>query len=156
MKNITDQWLPSKEFDNVLFSIFFDDQSGSGISYLPLLNAQMPKQQRWQMAHAVYGWGNTVYSWHDAQQYRQGRKVGYAPTVNVNKAENTISLRYKASAMGFDDWQGVRLYISTWDITGEGMLRGISPDGGRWSFGGANPDAPRIMDDITLSVSGEE
>ena len=42
------------------------------------------------------------------------------------------------------------IYITTWDSA----YTSLAPEPSEWTFGGAEPDAPRIMDDILLEFGG--
>ena len=50
------------------------------------------------------------------------------------------------------NWEGARLYISTWEFTGEGSYVIMQPEPSMWYFGGAEADAPKIMDDVLVTL----
>ena len=98
--------------------------------------------------HELYGWGNQVFSTAGASANHKGDKLSLTPKLLVNNQTRTITLTYSAKSLSQSNWQGVKVYISTWDTDGEGVYRNISMDGSEWDFGGASGDSPRILDDI--------
>ena len=150
MKTVTDSWIPANGFDNVAFSIFFDLPEQQGSTVLPLLNGAMPNNWRWSLGHVAYGWGNTTFSNQGATAHHQGKKLGVAPKVAVDKEKRQIAFTYNASDLGLSQWQNSRVFITTWDITGEGMYRDLQPSSSNWSFGGGHHDDAKIADFIEL------
>ena len=73
----------------------------------------------------------------------------------VKVAGKTISFEYDRNVMGLGTWNGVKVYVATWDYDGlSGAFRGLSQAGGNYEFGHGNPTDPHIMDEvppITLS-----
>ncbi|MEL7022877.1 MAG: alpha-amylase family glycosyl hydrolase [Pseudomonadota bacterium] len=155
MRALSDDWIPPNGFDNVALSLFFDASRDDGASELPLLNARMPSDWRWDMGHVIYGWGNTTFSNEGADSARQGKRFGIAPTATVDKTQRTITLRYRASDFGFDDWLATNVFVTTWDITGEGVYRELAPAASDWHFGGGPPEGEKILDSIALSLGPE-
>ncbi|MEL7296717.1 MAG: alpha-amylase family glycosyl hydrolase [Pseudomonadota bacterium] len=155
MRALSDDWIPPNGFDNVALSLFFDLQLGKGARELPLLNAKMPDDWRWDLGHVIYGWGNTTFSDVDADAQRQGKRFGIAPTATVDKAARTITLRYRASDFGINDWQQARVFITTWDITGEGVYRELVPEKSDWHFSGGIADGAKILDAVKLTLKPE-
>ncbi|MEL0036808.1 MAG: hypothetical protein VW882_10480, partial [Gammaproteobacteria bacterium] len=45
-----------------------------------------------------------------------------------------------------------KIYITTWDITGEGMYRGLSPNPSHWDFSGGEADGAKILDSVELVI----
>ena len=152
MRNLTDDWIPSYGFDNAAFSIFFDLPDLAGNTELPLMYATMPEGHDWDLGHVVYGWGTTTYSSKGSDSKTQGERFGIAPLAEVDKAAKTITLTYKTSDFGFSSWAGSTLYITTWDITGEGMYRKLSEEQSDWSFGGGAETDPKVLDSMLVSV----
>lgn len=152
VKNLTDDWIPSYGFDNAAFSIFFDLPDMQGKSKLPLIHANMPEGTNWDLGHVIFGWGNTTFSSKNADADHQGERFGIAPLAEVNKSEKTITLTYKTSDFGFTSWAGSKVYITTWDITGEGAYRDLSAVSSKWSFGGGAENDPKILDSMLVSV----
>ena len=114
--------------------------------------ASMPDDKDWDLGHVIYGWGNTTFASTGSTPDKQGDRFGIAPAAEVDKAAKTITLTYKTSDFGFDSWAGSSIYITTWDITGEGVYRKLSPDKSDWSFGGGAADDPKILDAMMVSV----
>jgi hypothetical protein len=61
-------------------------------------------------------------------------------------------VRYDGRALGVQSWRNASIYLSTWDKTGEGALRGIAEPPSPWNFGGASTCSPKIMDDVWLRL----
>lgn len=150
MRELTDDWIPANGFDNVAFSIFFDFPGQTGISPLPLLNTSMPNNWQWNMGHVVYGWGNTTFSSQGASTVHQGKKFGIAPQIRVNKATKQITFTYRATDFGIQNWRSSRVYLTTWDISGEGAYRELSPTPGKWHFAGGKNNGAKILDWLVL------
>lgn len=153
MQQITDTWAPANQFDNVSFTLFFDFPHRRGNRELPQLQASMPEQRDWDLAHVAYGWGNYMYWPEKASAKRMGQKLGIAPEIEVDKASGNITLTYSGEQMGISSWQDVFIYVTTWDISGEGSYRDITAQGGEWQFGGAEGDSAKILDAVTLTLS---
>ncbi len=156
MRELTDGWIPANGFDNVAFSIFFDTTDQNGLSALPLLNASMPNEWQWNLGHVVYGWGNTTFSHNSASPEHQGLKLGVAPRVKVDKALKQIQLTYNALELGVKGWQDTNIYITTWDISGEGVYRELTPQSSKWRFGGGEHNDAKIADFVELSLINQE
>lgn len=148
MAQVSDVWKPSNGFDNVSFSIFFDIPSlpSSGASALPIINSTMPNGTQWKLGHVLYGWGNYIYTNEDASTSTIGKSLGVSPKVTVDTNNNEITIQYLGKNMGVSTWQNSQIYITTWDISGEGKYRDIDNEAGEWTFGGANKEAAKIMD----------
>lgn len=153
MRELTDDWMPANGFDNVAFSIFFDLPGGQGTKPLPLLNAFMPKDWQWSLGHVAYGWGNTSFSSEGASATMQGKKFGVAPEPKVDKANKTVTFKYAGADYGINNWSGAKIYITTWDISGEGEYREIKPEAENWVFGGGHHNSPKILDAIELEFN---
>lgn len=155
MAQVSQFWAPANGFDNVHFSIYFDVPALKGqpqLAELPGLQQQFPAAGHWQLGHQLFGWGNSMFTAQGASATQTGRKLGAAPTVTVDLAQQQIHIRYQGSALGVSDWAGSRIYISTWDKTGEGALRGLALQPSPWNFGGAAPSSPKILDDLLLNL----
>jgi carbohydrate-binding DOMON domain-containing protein len=155
MRELTNDWLPPYGFDNVAFSIFIDAIAGQGKSILPMINTSMPADWQWDMAHVVYGWGNTTYSTEGASGSSKGRKFGIAPQVEVDSDNKLIRFRYRKTDFGITEWSGAKFFITTWDITGEGAYRDLSPVATKWSFGGGESDGPKVLDSVQFTIPGK-
>ena len=152
MQQVSDYWAPANGFDNTSFSVFFDFPEVQGIAALPLLNSNMVDGRDWDLAHVAYGWGNYMYRAHNASAEEMGDKVGIAPQITVDKAASQITFLYRGGQIGVEDWHNVVIYLTTWDISGEGYYRELTPEGGEWQFGGGQPQEPKIMDFVKLKL----
>lgn len=150
MSHLSDDWAPANGFDNVSFSLFFDLPKKVGNKQLPLINSNMIDGLNWDIAHVVYGWGNYMYRASGASSDISGEKIGVAPRIDVDKDRRTITFNYMGEGIGILDWQGVTIYATTWDISGEGYYRDVTSEGGEWVFSGPSKNAPKILDDIVL------
>ena len=152
MQQVTDYWVPANGFDNTSFTIFFNLPEVTGSTDLPLINAQMPAQEDWDLAHVAYGWGNYMYRSQQSNARQMGKKVGVSPQIKVDKQKGTIEFTYRGEQFGVQSWQGVSVFITTWDITGEGAYRELSPKGGEWVFAGGKHDDPKILDAVMIKL----
>jgi len=152
MKVLTNDWIPANGFDNVAFSIYIDTADKEGIRVLPLLNAEMANDWLWDLGHVTYGWGNTTFSTAGADANNFGEKFAVAPHIRVDDVNKTINFRYDKQDFDIADWRGAKIYITTWDITGEGMYRGLSPNPSHWDFAGGEADGAKILDSVELVI----
>ena len=152
MAQVTTDWIPPVGFDNVALSIFFDLPDSNGAMALPQLNAAMAEGRKWDIGNVVFGWGNTMFSAEGANAERAGKRFAGAPTVSVDRESGTITLIYDGSDFGVHSWEDARIYVTTWDIAGEGAYVTLGPDPAEWSFGGGSPDGPKILDDALISL----
>ena len=152
MSSVTDAWIPFNGFDNVNFSIFVDLPGKKGARKLPLLFAEMPENLEWNLGHIGGGWNNYMYSSNASSEDKAGERLGFSPSVSVDKSAKTISFLYEGSKLGVADWKGAKFYITTWDVDGEGTYREITEKPSEWMFGGGKIDDPLIMDDMLFEV----
>ena len=153
MASLTDAWVPFNGFDNVALSIFFSDGSQQGVGFLPELDAELPDGRTWQVAHVGSGWASYTYRAAAATPHRKGERIGYSPTISVDKSARRITIRYDKTKMGITDWSGMKVYVSTWDMNGEGEYVHIQPSAADWFFGGAPEGSPKILDDAELIIA---
>lgn len=155
MQQMSQFWAPANGFDNVHFAIFIHLPNRPDLPKaraLPGLNQQMPQGKNWQLGHFMFGWGNSVFNAQGATATETGSKLGAAPQLQVDLAKKLITVNYQGQALGIQDWAGTEIYLSTWDKTGEGVLRDVSPKASSWNFGGATIDAPKVLDDLWLKL----
>ena len=152
MCDVSSLWTPPNGFDHVSFTIFFDLKDRQGISDLPLIGGHYPNQKKWDLAHMAFGWASYLYWSDDATRHNEGKKPGFAPAIEVDKDNNTIRFIYQGGDFGVMDWDGVSIYITTWDKSGEGNYRELSAKEALWTFGGAGSDEPKILDDILIKL----
>lgn len=152
MCDVSNLWAPPNGFDHVSFNLFFDLKGRYGISELPLIGGRYPKQKQWDLAHMVFGWANYLYWSDNANGNKEGDKPGVAPSIWVDKDNNRIRFTYQGSDFGVQDWDGVSIYITTWDKSGEGNYRELSAKAALWTFGGASSNDPKILDDAFIQL----
>ena len=159
MADITDVWVPPNGFDNLALSIFFSFPGQPGQTALPLLDSDFPElteDQPWQLAHVASGWASYTYRHEGSSPAKQGEKIGYAPAIETDKASRRILLTYNGEMLGVDDWAGAHIYLTTWDMTGEGVYVTLQEEPADWFFGGGLPGAPKILDDHLITITTEE
>ncbi|MCZ0943499.1 MAG: alpha-amylase family glycosyl hydrolase [Gammaproteobacteria bacterium] len=150
MGEVSNSWLPMNGFDNVVFSIFIDTDARAGLSTLPKLNASMPATLRWDLAHVASGWASYLYDTTNAAAGEQGDKLGVSPRITADAEARTVTFLYEGERFGVDDWQGANLYVTTWEHNPEGEYTEINESPSDWSFGGAPPTSPKILDDLLI------
>lgn len=153
MQTLTDAWLPANGFDNVAFTIFMGDaKQKTGSRFLPMINGTFPQGKTWTIGHQLYGWGNSMFTPNTENVKRKGKRFSYAPTVTTDKTNNSITIRYDGNLFGIEDWQDKTIYITTWDMSGEGDYRPIGIQEEKWRFKGPSPEAPKILDDVFIQL----
>jgi len=152
MQELTDAWVPTNGFDNVAFTTFFSFPGRPGARALPLINTEMPGGLTWDLAHVGSGWVSYTYTSEDASDHRQGAKLGISPTLSVDREAGTVIFFFEGAKLGVDDWSGARIYVTTWDLTGEGSYVLLQQEPAQWYFGGAEASSPLIMDDLLIAL----
>jgi glycosidase len=152
MCDISSLWAPPNGFDHVSFTIFFDLKSRQGKSVLPLIGGHFPKKQKWDLAHMAFGWSSYIYWSDDASRDSEGKKPGISPVIEVDKNNNRIRFIYQGNDFAVDNWKDVSIYITTWDKSGEGNYRELSENAAPWTFGGADSNEPKILDDVLIKL----
>lgn len=156
MGEVSTNWLPPNGFDNVAFSIFFDTHVNEGMDALPRLSANMPKDLAWDLAHVASGWASYMYRTSSAGENEQGEKLGISPRITTDKEAGTVTLFYQGERLGVEDWRNTAIYITTWEHNAEGEYTEIFEAPSEWSFGGAPPESPKVLDDaLVVVVAGE-
>lgn len=153
MSEVSTNWLPPNGFDNVAFSIFFDTHAGSGLNALPRLGAKMPAGLAWDLAHVASGWASYMYGNSNASQNEQGDKLGISPRITTDEEAGTVTLFYQGERLGIEDWRNTSVYITTWEHNAEGEYIEILESPSDWSFGGAPPESPKVLDDVLVVLS---
>ncbi len=79
-----------------------------------------------------------------------GEAVTPAPTVTVDKSNNTISMDFASDALGRpESLDGIRFYVTTWDLDGlSATYRPLEQDKGQRNFSGGASDESKIWDDL--------
>ena len=137
------------------YFFLFPGPDQEGMRELPQLNAEMPDDLTWNLAHFGTGWISFTYRDKGATHDRQGEKLGVSPRVSADPKNRTITFFYEGGLLGVDDWSGASIYISTWEASGEGVYLEILPEPNEWFFSGAEASDPRIMDDVILTLKSE-
>ncbi len=155
MAQVSQFWGPANGFDNVHFALFFHlPHAGltEAATVLPGLNSVMPEQKTWQLGHFLFGWGNSIFSAKHADSQQAPTKLGAAPRIEVDTVKGVIRVHYDGRALGVQSWQDSLIYLSTWDKSGEGALRGFSAEPSPWSFSGGDHRSPKVMDDVLIKL----
>lgn len=117
-----------------------------------MINGTFPQGKTWTIGHQLYGWGNSMFTPNTENVKRKGKRFSYAPTVTTDKTNNSITIRYDGNLFGIEDWQDKTIYITTWDMSGEGDYRPIGIQEEKWRFKGPSPEAPKILDDVFIQL----
>jgi hypothetical protein len=155
MPIVTDGWTPPNGFDHLSFNVYFDLPNQTGLSMLPKINATAPDGFQWDYTSVVYGWGNSLHTTGNADTDHWGTPVNGAAVILVDQENRTIRFRYDATHFGLENWDGVKIYATTWDIDSiENIYRPLNRKAGQYHFGGGNSSnvEPLIMDDIEAIV----
>jgi carbohydrate-binding DOMON domain-containing protein len=141
-------WKPALGFDHVAFNIFLAIPGQTGLTALPKINGSMPNGLTWNLDQFTYGWNNAMYTTSGATSSAYGTTT-IPPVVQADQATKTVTFSYNRTNYGLSTWEGVKVYVTTWDFDGiGGNFRPLSPSGGQWQFGGGQPTDPLIMDDV--------
>ncbi len=153
MCEVTDVWQPSNGFDHVAFSIFFSLNKEGGETLLPVIGGTYPEEKAWHFSHRSFGWGNAVYSHQNASLNNEGEVLGVGPQLSVDKDNKRITFAYDGKHFGIDSWDGVELFITTWDKDGGGAYRSLGEEAKIWQFGGGEAGTPKIFDSVYLQIN---
>ncbi|PHS13813.1 MAG: alpha-amylase [Kangiella sp.] len=148
MAELKSDWVAANLFDHVAFTLFFDLPLTQGLNVLPKLNSQAPEGFDWDYGHQFFGWGNSMFGTDGADLKHFGSTEAKSPTLVVNTNENKITVTYDANQLGIESWLGSKIYITTWDLSGEGEYRPLSKSASRWDFSSPNANGAFILDDI--------
>ncbi|MBN1945169.1 MAG: hypothetical protein JW797_05800 [Bradymonadales bacterium] len=149
MAEWSESWRPTNGFDHVAFTIYFDVPGLEGLDYLPKINAQAPDEFAWDFTHFAFGWSNALFGTTGASETNWGNPIAGPPAISVDGPNRTITFSYNRSRFGLDSWEGVKIYVTTWDFDGiDNIYRPLTPEGGKWVFGGGEEDDPFIMDEL--------
>jgi len=150
MKDWSVVWKPQNGFDHVGFSIFFGFPGQPGATALPKLNASMPGGLTWNLNQFTFGWSNAMFTTQGATGSAYGTPT-LPPVIFADQGSKTVTFSYNRSNYGLATWQGVKVYVTTWDFDGiGGNFRPLTPTGGQWDFGGGQPTDPLIIDDTAV------
>jgi glycosidase len=151
MFNMTQVWGPDYGFDHVVFNVFFSLPGASGgTNVMPNLFGTTPAGFNWNYWQFSSGWAidNSMYSAAGATDKLPGTPVTPA-SVSANAAAKTVTFTYDRRTFGLASWNGVQVYVTTWDYDGVNKVyRPLSPAGGPYTFGNGAATDPRVMDDV--------
>ncbi len=150
---ISDVWDPANGFDHVLYHVFIDLPGQTGLTVLPLLNANTPEGFEWDYLAFIEGWSNRLYSTDGASADSYGASVTPAPVPSVDEENKRITFLFTSDALGNPETlEGARIYISAWDWNGvDQVLRPLRNTAGQWHFGGGDGQVdPLIIDDTEI------
>ncbi len=153
MHEITTVWNPQNGFDHVAFTVFIElpGQPG-GSELMPLQKGRLPEGMRWHRRLRVHGWTNALFSAEGASVDVEGRPVGPAASIAVDRPARTVSLTLPAASLGrLPSLDGARVYITTWDY--DGGYRALAREPAPFVMGGGDPERdPLVMDDTPVIV----
>ena len=154
MCDISTDWAPANGMDHIAITVFIDLANKQGATQLPKLNASMPAGLDWDLGNSIFGWGNFIYSSQGASADLEGEKFSYAPDIQVDKQAKTITLTYRGEFLDVEQWQGSRIYVTTWDKDEKGEYRQVSNQASEWSFSlkATSEVKSKIADDILLKL----
>jgi hypothetical protein len=144
-------WSPDLGFDHTVFNIFFEVPGQTGLTALPLLQATAPAGFTWSYGQFASGYraDGKLFNAQGASATAQGTVIA-SPTITT--AGKTVTLEYDRNTFtspAISSWNGVRVYVSTWDYDGvQKIFRPISAGGGPYEVGQGQPTDPYVMDDI--------
>ncbi len=147
MHELVAEWNPVNGFDHLLVTLFLQlPDSEGGIATMPLQNASLPDGMRWNFRLRAGGWSNSLFSASGASASNEGTQVSPVADLKVDRAGNTLTFTFPASAIGHPkSLSGARILVTTWDYDSGYRPLLAEPDHHR--FGGAKgKDDPLIMD----------
>jgi hypothetical protein len=149
---ISHGWNPANGFDRVAFTLFFSQAGRSdGERELPLQQARLPGDLKWQHRLRLHGWSNALFSAEGAGAHAEGTALPMSARLETHAQRGTVTLTLPAGALGPDAaLQGLRIYITTWDY--DGGYRALGPTPGGHSFGGGEATDPKVMDDLLITL----
>ncbi len=146
---ISTVWNPANLFDHVCFNVYFDAPALEGLAMLPKIQATAPDGFMWDFMHFAYGWGNSLHKTQGASETDWGDPAIGRPKIAVDRPTRTITFEYATSSFGLPSWEGVSVYVTTWDFDGiDARYRPLSPSGGPWTMSGGEPTDPYVMDEL--------
>jgi hypothetical protein len=152
MAEVTQLWSPQNGFDHVAFTLHFSQPGRrDGVAELPLLHARLPGGGVWQHRLRAHGWSNALFSAEGAGAGTEGTPLTPGASIEVDRARAEVRFTLPAGALGAGaDLAGLQLHISTWDY--DGGYRALAAQPGGHTLGGGAPDAPKLMDQLLLTL----
>ncbi len=151
MGDISRTWNPPNGFDHVAFTIFIQlPGADGGVRAMPLQNADLPGDMRWNVRLRSHGWSNALHTSEGASASSEGRAATPSAGIDVNPEARTLSFTLSAAALGgLQSLAGAKLVVSTWDF--DGGFRPLTAEPGGASFGGGDGARdPLIMDETRV------
>ena len=151
---ITRAWNPPNDFDHVALTVYFALPGRKlGARMLPLQNASMPNGMRWHYRLRAGGFSNAWFSASGASASQEGTLSIPGARIQTDQAQRTISFLLPPGAFGAGITPDhLSAYVTTWDYDAD--YRALQPQAGPYQFGGANANAPKVMDDLLISSGG--
>jgi len=144
-------WNPPNGFDHLHLSLFIDLPGQKGATTLPQRNAIMPDGATWDVHIQANGWTTQVHTAREASATHPGTALTTKPEITTQPGKGTITFRIPAATLGHPTTlDGIQFYLTTWDSAGEGGLRPLAPKAASFTYGGAQEDSPRIMDELWI------
>ena len=152
LANMTNVWNPDLGFDHVVFNIFFalPGQAASATDVMPNLFGHTPAGFKWNYFQFSSGFSadNSMFTSAGASATSPGTPATTA-SIAANGSAKTVTFTYDRTSFGLANWNGVQVYVTTWDYDGVNKVyRPISPAGGPYTFGSGAPTDPHLMDDV--------
>jgi hypothetical protein len=150
LRDVLSAWNAPNGFDHLALTAFIElPRRAQGVRALPLLAATLPDDMRWQYRLRVDGWRTAWFGSAGADATHEGTPLSSMPRLSVDRASSTLSIVFPAGSFGADaDLRGARVYLATWDY--DGGYRPLAPEAGAFTYGGAAPDASKLMDEALL------
>ena len=149
----SDVWGYAYNFDHLVLTSFFDLPHRTGLTQFPLLSAQAPDGFQWNFAHKAYGLGGFIYHTEQASETRVGDKLSVAPEMEMDHNRRKLILRYDGRGLGLTHWQGVKIYLTSWDADETGQYRRLEHVPGQWHFASIKGKA-KILDSLLVTLPG--
>ena len=153
MAEINRSWNPPNGFDHVAFTVFIQlPGNNDGVRAMPLQNADLPGDMRWNFRLRSHGWSNALHASAGASATAEGTAATPAAGIDVDTAARTVRFTLSAAALGgLHALAGARIYASTWDF--DGGFRPLAAQAGGGSFGGGDGRRdPLVMDETAVVV----
>src|SRR5690606_1625788 len=146
MRNVTAPWNPTNGFDHVAVTAYLQlPGRDGGATVMPQQHATLPEGMRWHYRLRAHGWSNALFASDGATATDEGTPVTPGAAIDVDAKARTITFTLPATALGNpDSLDGARLHVTTWDY--DSGYRALASEAGAATFGGGQPDGPRMMD----------
>lgn len=150
MRSISQFWNPPNGFDHVAFSAFIQlPDTAGGSRVMPLQNAELPQGMRWHYRLRANGWTNSLFHFENASASSEGSIQSTGVKIEADPAARTITWLIPGKAIGkLNSLSGIKIYINTWDY--DGGYRPLNTIADTHTYGGGNPNDPKIMDDTVV------